>query len=213
MEESTVVTTERTAARGAGIPFCVMAMLVAVILAAPRPATAMTADGALITNSAAATMYWGSGGDPWWGAAPDGPYASPFFTMSYKATTTVIVSCPLVALQKWATPTSQAAGGTVTFTICVVNNSLAASAWNVILTDQLPDNMAYVTGIAGDTWTTGGTLIGTAPNYAWSTTSAAGVFFNGQPPSGQTNPYFLRWVINPLGPGRSACMTVRATVL
>src|SRR5262245_25603417 len=106
MEEAGMsVTTERSGSRGAGRAPRVLAVLAAAGLGLPRAADAMTADGALITNVASATLYWGNSGNFFPARAG---ITSQGFTMSYRVTANVLVSCPLVLAQKWVTPTMQA---------------------------------------------------------------------------------------------------------
>src|SRR6266496_3327318 len=97
----------------------------------PRVSHAMAADGALITNVVSAT-FGGSGGP------------TIMYTVSYNATSNVLISCPIVSLAKVAIPTVQSVAGTVTFQIWVANTPTPASTFNVVITDMLPDNMAYV---------------------------------------------------------------------
>jgi uncharacterized repeat protein (TIGR01451 family) len=157
----------------------------------------MTSDGTMITNCAAATAYWGMGGMDY----------TKRYQMTYNVTTQVYVSCPVVIVQKTVAPTTIAIAQTATYTICVVNASLQASAWNVTMTDRLSDWMGYAVGIA--TWAPAGST------WYWthsgnSTTWAA---TNAEPPNGQATPWYMRWMITPLGPGRSACVTFKGTVL
>ena len=154
----------------------------------------MTADGAMITNYAAATGYWGVAG----------PAFTSRYTVSYNATAGVLVSCPAIGMTKIVTPTMLAASQTATYTVCIINNSLQASAFNLIVNDKMPDNMAWVTGLTnwapvGSPWT---------PVYS-SNGTTWGV---AEPPAGQASPWFLQWRISPLGPNKSACVTFRMTV-
>ena len=174
---------------------------VAVMLLGAGRAMGMTSDGTMITNSAAATAYWG----------PTGPTYTwaQHFGISYNATTQVYVSCPVISIVKTVTPTTIAVAQTATFTICAVNASLSASAWNVTITDRLPDWLAYTT--AGfSTWAPLGN------NWYWACSGNGTTWTgpaNAQPGNLQGAPYFMRWVISPLGPGRSACVTFTGTVL
>jgi len=148
---------------------------------------AATADGALITNVACATFSSNQAG-------------TQGFAVSYCATATVLIQNPCVALQKIANPTVQASGGAVTFTLWVVNCSATSSAWNVTVTDRLPDNTEYSNPsfvswaglVTPGVWT---------PSYA-STLAAA--WANGSPGDGQDAPYYLRFTLDVLGPSRSA---------
>ena len=154
-------------------------------------ANAATADGTLITNVACATFS----------TASNAGYA-----VSYCATATVIVQNPCVTLIKTPDLTIQAAGGTVTYTIWVVNCSPVGSAFNITVTDKLPDNVAWDAprgswaGLSGGTW---------FPSNASNGTT----WVNGSPLAGQTTPYYLRFVLTQLGPSKSAFQTFSVTVL
>ena len=157
-----------------------------VVQAAP------TADGTLITNVACAT-YMAPGGQG--------------FAVTYCATQWVLVANPCLALQKLATPTLQSSGGTVTFTLWVVNCSCTNSAFNVQVTDRLPDNMGYVAPSWAN-WPNGG---GTW--YQSYGGAAAGPFTAGAAPNGQGAPDYLRYALDMLGVCKSAFVTFQATVL
>jgi uncharacterized repeat protein (TIGR01451 family) len=155
------------------------------------PVRAATADGTLITNVASAS-YRNTGGV--------------YTPISYGATVTVIVATPSVMLRKVASPTLQASGGTVTFCISYSNSGGLASAFDVTITDAMPDNMKFAVG-AGN-WDTGtsdglGTVTGT-----WSTNGTT--WGAGLPPNAQGGPVLLRWTIDVLSPKASgyACYTV-----
>lgn len=188
-------TTERGAKRSGLAVLRVFSCAVAVSCAAQRGA-AMTADGALITNVVTATYHSVSG------TAQTGPN----YTMSYLATATVLVSCPVIWVQKLANPTSAVPGGTVTFQVCIVNSSLQASAFNLAVTDQMPDNMAYLNPSYASWAPAGDTVFDS--NSATTTT-----WSNGQPLNGQGAPYYLRWVLDKLAPQKSACVTFMTRVL
>jgi uncharacterized repeat protein (TIGR01451 family) len=160
----------------------------------PGVSRAMTADGAMITNFAAATGYWGVAG----------PAYTSRYTVSYNATAGVIVSCPVVHITKMVTPTMLAVSQTATYTVCIINNALNASAFNLVVNDKMPDNMAWVTGLTN--WSTG--TAWSAPVFS-SNGTTWGV---AEPPAGQGSPWFLQWRIGPLGPNRSACVTFKMTV-
>ena len=165
-----------------------LALVVAVL---GRGVHAATADGTLITNVATATFSTPTGGP---------------FAVTFGATATVIVLSPCVALQKVADTTVQAAGGTVTYTLWVVNCSAAMSAFNILVTDKLPDNMAY--DAPRGTFGNGG---------AWSSfESATGgptTYVAGTPPAGQVTPYYLRFLLDILGPSKSAYVKYSAVIL
>lgn len=160
-----------------------LAALLSSLVLAPRHALSMAADGTLITNYCTAT-YGGPGGTQSY---------SPLYTVSYLATQNVLVSCPVVSLMKVATPTIQSAAGIVTFQIWIANTSVQASAFNVVVSDMLPDNMTYANTL---TFWWNGTAPGvtnavSANNTAWQT---------GVPVVGQGSPYYLRWTLDKLAP-------------
>ena len=172
--------------------FCAVALLLT-----PRVGYTMAADGALITNVVSAT-YGGMGGP------------TIMYTVTYNATSNVLISCPVVALSKVAIPTIQASGSVVTFQIWVSNFSTNASAFNVVISDMLADNMTYLAASEAN-WTTNTTGFSYAlstNNTAWQTSGALI-----QPAGGQGSPYYLRWNIGQLAPGKSALITYAATVL
>ena len=162
------------------------------LLAFGGNAVATTSDGALITNIACAT-YMSSGGAG--------------FAVSYCVTATVLVGNPGIALQKIATPTMQASGGIVRFMIWLINTSPLSSAFNITVTDRLPDNMEMLSS-AYTSWNGGSGGTFTASNSSNNTTWTANL-----PGAGQDAPYYLRWVLDILGPNRSAFVTFDAVVL
>jgi len=166
------------------------------LLAAGRGAWAATTDGTLITNAACGSFQSASG-MPFW--------------ISYCATATVIVSNPCVSLTKRANPTVQSSGGTVTFDLAAINCSCTTSSFNIVITDRLPDNMAYVGGTTGlAPW------YGDAANSFWyysNSQTYGGLYANNLPSVGVAAPYFLRFSLNLLGPCKSAGVSFIATVL
>jgi uncharacterized repeat protein (TIGR01451 family) len=128
------------------------------------------------------------------------------FRVSYCSTATVLVANPCINLVKLANPTQQSAGGTVTFTLYVVNCSCLVSAWNVTITDRLPDNVNYSQNYT--TWNggSGGT---------WSPFMSSDnvTFAAGSPPAGQITNYYLRFVLDRLGPCKSAMAQYTANIL
>jgi len=163
------------------------------LVAGGRNASAATTDGTLITNVACGTYLSASGMG---------------FAISYCCTANVLVSNPCVALQKRATPTVQSSGGVVTFELIAINCSSSSSAFNVMVTDRLPDNMAYIPS-ANPTWYGGpiapiNSLFKSPDNLNWS---------SNWPVAAQGAPYWLRWQLEFLGPGRSASISFQATVL
>lgn len=181
---------------GKTVKSAVLAAVAVALLFAPRPAAAMTADGALMTNTALAT-FGGLGG------------IGTMYRISYLASVNVLICNPIISYVKNATPTMVAPTETVTFTVCTMNNSITTSAFNVMITDQIPGNMAYVgggTAVAPNIW--GGTNW-----FAYNSTTINGPWNAGMPAVGTSN-NFLRWMMRiNIGPGVSACVTYRATVL
>ena len=173
-------------------------------LAAGRASAAATVCGTLITNVASAGMS-------------SGPPAFVQYEVSYNATTTVLVLCaPVVQLRKFANGgflTEGSAGATVTFSICVENQT-ADTVWAISVTDKLPDNMTFVD------WGVGGAYDLTAPNLgATRQVSAATVagltaaVDNVAPPAGQGVNFYMRWTYPGVGPQKSACVVYRARIL
>jgi uncharacterized repeat protein (TIGR01451 family) len=176
-------------------------LLTAAALLAARTASAMTAEGALLTNIASASYRLTTGAGQ---------------TISYSVTSWVRVATPMIQLRKTATPTIQTSGGTVTFCITIRNSSTLTTAINVVVQDALPDNMRFVSS----TWNWEDIAPGSSMWTAWSTnggtswTSGATTGGTGAyPPNGQAGPLLLRWVTNALGPGQSSLVCFTATVL
>ena len=160
------------------------------MLAASGPAWGMTTDGTMITNVATST-YSTTSGMGW--------------VVSYSVTALAWVANPCMSLQKTATPASQASGNSVTYTIWVINCSCTSSAFNVTVTDRLPDNAGF--GASGVDWNggSGGTW--------YRTYSSDGVAWVGAASAGQTAPFYLRFALNLLGPCKSAMEAYSVTVL
>jgi uncharacterized repeat protein (TIGR01451 family) len=163
---------------------------------------AATADGTLITN--VACMTYGS------------IMSNCNFTATYCVTATVLVVNPNIQINKSASPSIECSGSTVTFCIWVANASAYTSAFNVHVIDIIPGSagvMAYiqgqnnwVTGTAGATVTLG---YGAQP--PWN-----GFLYQqwaAECPAGQTGPYGLRWVVSLIGPGKSALLCWKASIL
>jgi uncharacterized repeat protein (TIGR01451 family) len=156
-------------------------------------AKAATADGTLITNLATATFSTATGAQ---------------VTVSYTATATVLVQNPCVSLLKVPDVTVQAAGGTVTYTLWVVNCSPIMSAFNITVTDKLPDNVSYDAargnwnGGSGGTWTSSDSPSGLAGSYVAV-----------PPTAGQTTPLYLRFVLDLLGASKSAMIRYSVVIL
>jgi len=171
----------------------------------PRPAAATTADGTIITNLVCATLNSVSmvPGVGWAGDPTSDP-----IPWSQCATMYVIVQSPNILLQKICNPTTSAAGGTVTCTMCVSNINPYMGAFNVKITDKIPANMGWIGARPnaedwGGPWT-----------YEVSATGAPASWFAGDPPAGQVTPYYLRWTRGTtLAPGASACVSFTLSIL
>ena len=181
------------APRGRKRGFLAALAITAMTALFPAGAPALTADGCVMTSVANVTF-----------CSIAGVFVG--FKVSYGATAPVLICNPLVAYTKTATPTMSIPTGTVTFSLCIINNSSTTSAFNMVVSDKLPDNMSYVQPSYG-IW--GGTA--TMTNAA----VMAGPWSLGEPPDGQANPMYLRWTVEmiPPGPGRSACVDFAARVL
>jgi len=172
----------------------VVAMMAgASLLGVGREACAATSDGTLITNVASATFN----------TASLSPYA-----VSYCATATVIIQNPCVTLIKTPDVTVQAAGGTVTYTLWVVNCSPVTSAFNITVTDKLPDNVKYDASQAQ--WNGNG---GGIWQKSTSPSGANGSWTAAVPVAGQTTPFYLRYVMPTLGPLQSAFISYSVAIL
>ncbi len=169
----------------------------AMSLAVPGMTLGATADGVLITGTASATYTTKlSGGLP--------------MTISYGATVTVMVATPVVAFAKVANPSMQASGGVVTFCISYSNRGGLASAFDVTITDVMPDNMRFVAGGNSD----GGTSDGAGTVYGAWATAVAGPWTAGTwPNNGQAGPVILRWQIDVLSPRATGFVCYAAQVM
>lgn len=169
----------------------VMALALALLSPAGRAAAA-TACGTIITNVATATMTSGF---------PD--FVG--YEVSYNATATLIVLCPpVVALRKYAntdygTFAQAPSGGTVTFMICVENQTVT-SVWGINITDQLPSNVSWLANGADYNLTGAPAALG--PWIAFSSNNTT--WGSGSPAANQGAPYYLRWTLEKIGPSKSA---------
>jgi len=173
-----------------------MLLVLAASVLTARGAWAATADGVLITNHASATYKMTSGTGQ---------------VISYGATVTVMVATPAVMLKKVAGPTMQASGGTVTFCISFSNSGGLASAFDVTITDAMPDNMRFAAGTGNASWDPAGGVV----YWAWSTNGGAGWTMGGtaMPTNGQATPLLLRWQVDVLSPRASGFVCYTASVL
>jgi len=162
-----------------------------LVVSTARDACAASACGVLLTNVASAT-YRTTGGAP--------------AVVEYNVTATVLVETPEIFVDKSGTPTLQAPGGIVTFCISFTNLSACGSAANVVVRDEVPSNMAFmsmmfVKGPAGST-----------PTMEWSSDDSSWNTVGAWPIAGST-PIFLRWSFDVVGMGKSGYICWRASVL
>ena len=155
----------------------------------------MTADGALMTNTAFATFSGIAG-------------QAVSYKTSYLASANVLICNPLVVYFKTATPSMAAPTAVVTFSVCTLNNSTTTSAFNVSITDQIPGNMGFVAIVPAGTFILPGTGTITPTNAA----SLAGPWAAGNPAGGSVN-LFMRWTMSLVGIQKSACVTYTASIL
>ncbi len=174
-----------------------MLTVFALLAGVGREARATTVTGTLITNTVTATMT----------SVLGTPYEARWAQPPGSATANVlVVAGPVITLLKLASPTEQISGGTVTYRLWVENISPTWSAFNITVTDFLPDNVSYSGN--PDSWNGGS--FGTWFSYV----SADGVsYFGGSPTIGQTAPYYLRWILTQLGPNRSAFVEFTVNIL
>jgi len=166
---------------------------------APRPAQAATSCGTIVTNAAMITMW-------------SGPIDQIGYELSYCVTATVMVICPITAVNKYAKPQIVASGGIVTFYICIDNQRMSAdgSVWNVTVTDRLPYGMAFdANSMVAYNYGVG--ALNPASDISWAT-SLAGPWTFGNPAGNTASPLYLRWRIPTIGVLKSGCVAYRATV-
>ena len=157
-------------------------------------ASAVTMCGSMLTNTVSATFGSNSLG-------------SVQFLVSYNSSASVLINCPVITVTKIATPTLQTAGQPVVFRVWVSNTSPWFSAFNVAVIDRLPDNMEWA-GVASAYWTN-------MPAPVWAEGSSVGYVgpYGGTPASGQDFPYYMRWTLDQLGPGKSGYVEFQARIL
>lgn len=175
--------------------------MVGAVAVRPAKVEAATACGTIITNAASISLTSGY---------PD--FVA--YQMSYSITAVLTVLCPpSVKLVRRVWPEVEAAGGMMTFSVCVVNE-LLETIWGITITDRLPDNVTFGGPGSGDYDTTNGgqfSLGGTLTNS--NATGMAGPWNTGLPAVGQAAPCYLRWVVGGVGPAKSACLTYIVRVL
>jgi len=174
-----------------------LAGIVGIMACRPHPAHAMAADGAVITNYASITAYWGS----------QGVWYTSRHTISYGATIGAVVTNPCATVQKTVAPVIQSAGGTLTYTIHVVSCAVLSTSWNVVVNDPLPDNVAFDASRAEWNGGSGGTI-----TPEWSTNGGLSWTSGSYPAAGQSAPLKLRWVVSQLGPARSAFVSYSVAI-
>lgn len=161
------------------------AILLLVSALAPREAGAFLQTGTLLTSMASATFQnWGLG-----------------TSVTYSATSKLIVQNPSINVSKDATPTTVAAatGGLITYTISFSNGGFS-TAFYVTLNDALPNSDGvWFQGIVSK-WSSVG-----LPAGSWSTNGVA--WWPGEPPTGQQGPVRLRWIVPSLSIGASGIIT------
>jgi uncharacterized repeat protein (TIGR01451 family) len=182
----------------------VAGLLAALALTAggPAPVQAMTADGTVITNMCSITFMSAYGGT---------------YAVSYSMTAQAIVMGPgPLLVGKTVSPTSMGAGGTLTYCISITNADPVDSAFNVHVIDIIPGVsgvMAYVPG--QDNWVTG--TAGATVKLGYGAQPPWNGFlyqqWNAECPAGQTGPYGIRWVVSMIGPGKSALVCWKASLL
>ena len=169
-------------------------LALAILVVWGGSARAFLETGTLLTNAASATYTGGNQGT----------------SVTYSATAKILIANPAMFLWKAATPTVVGtSGGLTTYVICFSNGG-ANTAWNVTITDRLPNNTFW--DAINSSWVSGSTLTTThnlsdPPVNPWVAN---------EPPAGQgstnTTPVFLRWVAGSVGVGRSGCITFTLSV-
>lgn len=186
------------------------AALAVLSLLTAGPALATTSDGTLITNIACATFRDNGGAGK---------------EISYCATSFVLVASPAVIMSKVASPTLMTSGGIVTFCISFSNTSAYASAFSLVITDRIPDNMHYYQPIAprADTgsgnwgiegsWSSNGAAAYTdAKDYLGPPNGPGPWVTTDWPATATSAGYYLRWTVEGLGPHESGYICYTATV-
>jgi len=179
--------------------YAVLGFLAAMVLGVPKAALAATVEGTIITNQMFATYS---------------SLSRAQYSMTYLVTATVMVGNPDISVRKESIPPMQVAGGTVKFCMWLVNNSMYASAWSVIVTDKVNGSvfsggMSYVAG-GLESWS--GTPGSTVRNGYDANIMFVLPVWDSEPPDGVMG-YSIRFLVEPIGPGQSAMVCFRARVL
>ena len=171
----------------------VLVALAFLVLSADRKTLATTTSGTIITNLVSVTYT------DWLNAPKE---------VTYAVTATTLVQNPCMQVVKFVSPKTVTPGGTLTFSIYVTTCNATVSAFNLMVTDRLPANTAYSGNYAGialgfpGTWT------------PFSSSVNAGSGWAPMPPlNAQGAPYYFRWVLDLISPGRSAMVTYTTRVL
>lgn len=171
--------------------------LAAALVVSAGLARATTARGSLVTNIVSATFGSIGGGT---------------FAVTYAVTTTFVVDGPDLWFWKMADPWVQMPGGCVRFRLWVWNYSPIMTAYNITISDMIPENMIYKTysfPAADHEWNggTGGTW------FFGHSANVNGPWAAGEPPDGQGVNYYMKWVLTQLGVTQSAYVEFEACVL
>jgi hypothetical protein len=93
----------------------------------------------------------------------------------------------------------------LTYTIWAVNCSSSTSAFNINMTDRLPDNVMMMMSLPGWNGNSGGSW--------WAASGSNNTTWTASLPAyGQGPPYYLRFVLDLLGPARSGFVSYVVTV-
>lgn len=166
---------------------------------AGQTARAMSTDGSLLTNIASVSYSSVAANNIG-------------FYISYLVTAPVLVMVPGLALTKSSSPTITSSGNNVSFTIWVQSTSTSSSAFGVVITDKLPDNMTWNSTFNSGSNYFNFSLGNPAWFMAWSTN--VGVSWTpGVPTIGQGGPLLLKFTAPVLGPMYSGYISYGALTL
>ena len=180
----------------------VLALALAWLTLAQR-ADAATACGTIITNVASATMT-------------SGPPDFIGYEVSYNVTAVLSILCPpVVTLKKYSNSAYGSfgvapSGGTVTFLICVENQT-TTSVWGLTISDRLPANAYWLADSAAFRYNMTGVPLPAGPWFAYSSNNTT--WNTAALAAGQGAPYYLRWTLEKIGPQKSACVSYTAVIL